>query len=28
MSQFSIFFVPLKGDERSEEALNLCLTLP
>ena len=25
MSQFSIFFVPVKGDERSEEALNLCL---
>lgn len=25
MSQFSMFFVPLKGDERSEEALNLCL---
>ena len=25
MSQFSIFFVPLKGDERSEEAMNLCL---
>jgi len=25
MSQFSIFFVPLKGDERNEEALNLCL---